>query len=145
MIVWLNGTHGVGKTTTTLVMPMTVLVEQYWREINDGLAYHAIPVRHFVLHADQNTLRRRIEEDAVLGPSQFRMRYLAPYAEALRTWLHDEAEVIDTTDLTPAQAASRVAQDVNGSAIGSKMALHSAPRLRAQPGQLHDALWSVLN
>lgn len=173
VIVWLNGTHGVGKTTTsallqqliadsrvfdaekvgetlmdirpglpetdnfqhwppwrslvvdtarrildytggTLVMPMTVLVEQYWREISDGLAYHAIPVRHFLLHADQDTLRRRIEGDTVLGPSDFRLRYLGPYAEAFRTWLHDEAEVIDTTDLTPAQAALRIAADVNG-------------------------------
>lgn len=128
MIVWLNGTHGVGKTTTsalvqqlipdsrvfdaekvgetlmditpglprtdnfqhwppwrplvvetarrvldytggTLVMPMTVLVEQYWREISAGLARHAVPVRHFVLHADQDTLRGRIEGDTVLGPS----------------------------------------------------------------------------
>lgn len=172
VIVWLNGTHGVGKTTTsalvqeliadsrvfdaekvgetlmdirpglpqtdnfqhwppwrplvvetarrildytggTLVMPMTVLVEQYWREISDGLAYHAIPVRHFVLHADQNTLRRRIEGDVILGPSQFRLAYLDPYAEAFRTWLHNEAVVIDTTDLTPAQAALRIAEDVN--------------------------------
>lgn len=120
VIVWLNGTHGAGKTTTsalvqqlipdsrvfdaekvgetlmditpglpetdnfqhwppwrqlvvdtarhvldytggTLVMPMTVLVEQYWREISTGLGEHAIPVRHFVLHADEDTLRRRIE------------------------------------------------------------------------------------
>jgi hypothetical protein len=104
MIVWLNGTHGAGKTTTsalvqqlipdsrvfdaekvgetlmditpglphtdnfqhwppwrqlvvdtarrvldytggTLVMPMTVLVEQYWREISTGLAQYSIPVR----------------------------------------------------------------------------------------------------
>ncbi len=48
-------------TGGTLVMPMTVLVEQYWREISSGLAQHAIPVRHFVLHADQDTLRGRIE------------------------------------------------------------------------------------
>jgi hypothetical protein len=173
VIVWLNGTHGVGKTTTsalvqqlipdsrvfdaekvgetlmdikpglpqtdnfqhwppwrllvvetarrildytggTLVMPMTVLVEQYWREISDGLASHAIPVRHFVLHADQNTLRRRIEGDTVLGPSQFRLGYLDSYTEAFCTWLHDEAEVIDTTELTPAQAAQRIAEAVKG-------------------------------
>ena len=38
-------------TRGTLVMPMTVLVEEYWREISTGLADHAIPVRHFVLHA----------------------------------------------------------------------------------------------
>ena len=127
MIVWLNGTHGAGKTTTsalvqqlipdsrvfdaekvgetlrditpglpetdnfqhwppwrplvvdtahrvldytggTLVMPMTVLVEEYWREISTGLAGHDIPVRHFVLHADQDTLRGRIEGDTVIGP-----------------------------------------------------------------------------
>ena len=127
MIVWLNGTHGAGKTTTsalvqqlipdsrvfdaekvgetlmditpglpgtdnfqhwppwrplvvetarrvldytggTLVMPMTVLVEQYWREISTGLAQHAIPVRHFVLHADQDTLRGRIAGDTVSAP-----------------------------------------------------------------------------
>ena len=169
MIVWLNGTHGAGKTTIgalvqhlipdsrvfdaekvgetlmdvtpglpatddfqhwppwrplvvetarrildytggTLVMPMTVLVEQYWREISAGLAEHAIPVRHFVLHADQDTLRGRIAGDTVLGPdSPFRLRHLEPYAEAAASWLHDAAEVVDTTHLTPGQAARQIA------------------------------------
>ena len=173
MIVWINGTHGSGKTTTSalvqrllpesrvldaekvgetlmditpglpetdnfqhwppwrplvvetarrvldytggaLVMPMTVLVEQYWREISAGLADHAIPVRHFVLHADQDTLRRRIEGDTVLGPSWFRLQYLEAYREAARTWLHDEAEVVDTTNLAPDLAARRIADAVTG-------------------------------
>ncbi|WNB87030.1 hypothetical protein [Cellulomonas sp. ATA003] len=52
----------------TLVVPMTVLVERYWREISAGLAHYDIPVRHFVLHADQPTLRARISADTVLGP-----------------------------------------------------------------------------
>lgn len=171
MIVWLNGTHGVGKTTTstlvqqllpdarvldaekvgevlmdikpglpamdnfqhwepwrplvvetarrvleytggTLVMPMTVLVESYWREISDGLAGHGIPIRHFVLHADQATLRDRIQNDKVLGPSTFRFAHLEPYAEAARAWLHDEAEVIDTTHLPADQAAQQIAHSV---------------------------------
>ena len=94
-------------------MPMTVLVEQYWREISAGLAGHAIPVRHFVLHADRDILRSRIEGDTVLGPSTFRLAYLEPYAEAARTWLHDEAEVIDTTHLTPEQAAMQIADAAN--------------------------------
>ncbi|WP_327400116.1 ATP-binding protein [Streptomyces sp. NBC_01288] len=173
MIVWLNGTHGAGKTTTaplvqqllpdsrvfdaekvgvtlmditpglpatdnfqhwppwrplvvetarhvldytggTLVIPMTVLVERYWREISAGLAQHAIPVRHFVLHTDQDTLRGRIDGDAVMGPSTFRLAYLEPYAEAARTWLHRDAEVVDTTHLTPAEAAQRIAESVQG-------------------------------
>jgi hypothetical protein len=172
MIVWLNGAHGAGKTTTaalvqrlipdsrvfdaekvgetlmditpglpatdnfqhwppwrplvvetarrvldytggTLVVPMTVLVEEYWREIGDGLARHGVPVRHFVLHADEAALRARIAGDTVLGPdSPFRLRHLAPYAEAARTWLHTQAEVVDTTGITPAQAARRIAEAV---------------------------------
>src|SRR4051812_37715179 len=55
-------------TGGTLVIPMTVLVEQYWREISTGLAQHAIPVRHFVLHADQATLRGRIEREHPVPP-----------------------------------------------------------------------------
>ena len=177
MIVWINGTHGAGKTTTsalvqqlipdsrvfdaekvgatltdirpglpetdnfqhwppwrplvvetarrvldytggTLVMPMTVLVEDYWREISAGLAAYAIPVRHFVLHADHETLRQRIETDttheqAALGPSPFRLKHLEDYAEAARTWLHSEAIVVDTTDLTPAEAARQIADAAN--------------------------------
>lgn len=170
VIVWLNGTHGAGKTTTsvlvqqlipdsrvfdaekvgetlmdiapglpetdnfqhwppwrplvvetarhvldytggTLVIPMTVLVEAYWLEISSGLAQYGIPVRHFVLHADQDTLRGRIAGDTVLGPdSPFRLAYLEPYAEAARTWLHTQAEVVDTTHLTPDQAARQIVE-----------------------------------
>ncbi|MFT3833067.1 MAG: AAA family ATPase [Micropruina sp.] len=173
MIVWLNGTHGVGKTTTAnllqpllpdsrvfnaekvgetlmdirpglpvtdnfqhwplwrplvvetarrildytggiLVMPMTVLVEQYWREISQGLHGHGIRVRHFVLHADTDTLRRRIADDPAMGPSTFRFSYVSLYAEAFRTWLSSEAEIIDSTNLTSAQAASAIAGAVHG-------------------------------
>lgn len=173
MIIWLNGTHGAGKTTTstllqqllpdarvfdaekvgevlmdikpglpatdnfqhwepwrplvvetarrvleytggTLVMPMTVLVESYWREISGGLAKHGIPIQHFVLHAEQATLRHRIQNDKVLGPSTFRFAYVEPYAEAARTWLHKQAEVIDTTRITADQAAQQIADTVLG-------------------------------
>ena len=96
-------------TGGTLVMPMTVLVEQYWREISTGLAQHAIPARHFVLHADQETLRGRIEREHPI-PSPFRLKYLELYAEAARTWLHGEAEVVDTTHLSAAQAALQIAE-----------------------------------
>lgn len=92
-------------------MPMTVLVEQYWREINTGLAQHAIRVRRFVLHADQDTLRRRIEGASPV-PFAFRLKYLATYAEAARTWLRGEAEAVDTAHLTPAQAALQIAEAV---------------------------------
>lgn len=169
VIVWLNGTHGVGKTTTsallqqlipnsrvfdaekvgatlmdispglpatdnfqhwppwrplvvetarrvldytggTLVMPMTVLVEAYWREISTGLAHHGVLVQHFVLHADQDTLHARILGEHAVSP--FRISYLELYAEASRTWLHESAEVVDTTYLTPTQVAKQIAEAV---------------------------------
>lgn len=172
MIVWLNGTHGAGKTTTSalvqqlvpdsrvfdaekvgetlmdirpalpgtdnfqhwppwrplvvetarrvldyvggvLIIPMTVLVEPYWREISTGLADHGIPVRHFVLHAEQVALRRRIENDRVMGPSSFRFAHLEPYAVAFGSWLGKEATVVDTTAVTAAAAAREIADAVN--------------------------------
>ncbi len=168
VIVWLNGPHGVGKTTTarllqellpdsrvldaekvgetlmdvtpglpatddfqhwppwrllvvetarrvleytggTLIMPMTVLVQPYWREISAGLAGHAIVVRHVVLHADEPTLRGRIAAQHEI-PSPFRLAHVGPYVEAARTWLHDEAEVVDTSARTPAETACRIAE-----------------------------------
>jgi hypothetical protein len=175
VIVWINGTHGAGKTTTgplvqrlipgsrlfdaekvgetlmdikpglpetdnfqhwppwrslvvetahqileftggTLVVPMTVLVEQYWRELRSGFAAHGIPLRHFVLHADRETLLDRINGDTVLGPfpSAFRLKYLEQYAAAARTWLRAEAEFVDTTRLTPSEAAVQIAAAVKG-------------------------------
>lgn len=172
MIVWINGTHGAGKTTTSalvqgllpdsrvfdaekvgetlmditpslpetdnfqhwppwrplvvetarrvldytggiLVIPMTVLIEQYWREIHSGLTYYGIPVRHFVLHASQETLRSRIEGDVEMGASPFRLVHLPVYAEAARTWLHNEAHVIDTEDTTAVQVAQTIAEAVD--------------------------------
>lgn len=98
-------------TGGTLVMPMTVVVEPYWREISQGLASYDIPVRHFVLHADHGTLTGRIQNDPVMGSSSFRFRYLTPY-EAFQAWLCKEAHVIDTTELSPAQAASKIAEAV---------------------------------
>lgn len=90
---------------------MTVLVEHYWREISTGLAEHGIPVRHVVLHADQATLRRRIEGHAQ-GSSPFRLSYLEAYAQAADSWLHREADVVDTTRLTAAETALEVVQTV---------------------------------
>ncbi len=101
--------RGLDYAGGTLVMAMTVLVEAYWREISGGLAGHGIPIRHFVLHADTATLRDRIQNDQDLGPSAFRFSRVEPYAEAARTWLHAEAEVVDTSRITPAEAADRIA------------------------------------
>lgn len=54
------------------------------------------------------TLRRRIENDQVLGYWRFLMKYLEPYAKACQGWLRNAAKVIDTTGLAPkGRAADR--------------------------------------
>ncbi|MCX5199072.1 AAA family ATPase [Streptomyces sp. NBC_00249] len=170
MIIWLNGTFGAGKTTTSkelvprlpqarifdseyvgfmlrhvlesvpvkdfqewdpwrslvvetasqvldyvggvLVVPQSVLVERYWAEMRAGLEKAGVPVRHFVLHADRDTLARRIETDTVeTGARQWRLDHLDAYEEA-RPWLSREAEVIDTTGVAPAQVAELIAARV---------------------------------
>ena len=166
MIIWLNGTFGVGKTTTSkelaalvpgarvfdseqvgvmlghvlgsipvndfqdwrpwrtlvvetasqvldyvggvLVIPQSVLVEQYWTEIRAGLGRAGIPMRHFVLHADRDTLIQRIEAD---GGSQWRLDHLAAYQRA-RAWLSREAEVVDTAGIPAPQVAHMIAASV---------------------------------
>ena len=171
MIVWLNGTHGAGKTTTsalvqqlipdsrvfdaekvgetlmditpglpatdnfqhwppwrplvvetarrvldytggTLVMPMTVLVEQYWREISDRPRPTCDPGKALRPARRPGHSPRAHREGHSHSLSPFRLKYLEPYAEAARMWLHGEAEVVDTTHLTPAQAALQIAEAV---------------------------------
>ncbi|GAA3152910.1 AAA family ATPase [Planomonospora alba] len=92
-----------------LVVPQTVLVEEYWSEIRTGLEKAGVPVRHFVLHTDEETLTRRIEADAVETTArQWRLDHLADYREAL-PWLRRAAEVVDTTGVPPARVAETVA------------------------------------
>ncbi|MWA10800.1 AAA family ATPase [Streptomyces sp. BA2] len=171
MIVWINGSYGAGKTTTseelvgllpaarlfdaeevgymlhhvlgplqeeadfqhwppwralvvetarqllaytggTLVIPQTVLVEEYWTELREGLGQLGVPVRHFVLHADPGTLTRRIEAD-IPAIIPWRLDHVVPYQEAL-PWLRRAGEVIDTTDTPPDEVARRIAAKVAG-------------------------------
>lgn len=166
MIVWVNGTFGVGKTTAVreicsrlpsarifdtehvgymlqhvlasvpvddfqdwrpwrglvvesarqildyvggvLVVPQSVLAEQYWQEIRAGLDRAEVPVRHVVLHADRDVIAARIDADTVeAGARQWRHDHLDAY-EAACPWLSREAEMIDTTGLSAGETAAEI-------------------------------------
>ncbi|KNB52255.1 NUDIX hydrolase [Streptomyces caatingaensis] len=102
-----------------LVVPMTLLRQEYRDEIFGGLAARRIQVRHVLLTADETILRGRIEgrvedpADPVRSESvrQWARDHVAPYREALR-WLREDAFVVDTGALTPREAAARVAAAV---------------------------------
>jgi hypothetical protein len=92
----------------TLVVPQTVLTESYAREIFDGLAAEGVKTHHIVLHVEREELLRRIEGDQEeAGAKQWRLDHVDRYERAL-PWLRESGTLVDTTRLTPAEAAARV-------------------------------------
>ncbi|KMS71790.1 ATP-binding protein [Streptomyces viridochromogenes] len=112
-----TGAQLLGHLGGALVVPQTVLVEQYWTEIRTGLEKYGIAVHHFVLHSDPDTLTERIETDSETNTKfpdarQWRLDHRTVYRDAL-PWLSREAEVIDTAPLSPQQVARLVADTVS--------------------------------
>ncbi|MBT2394576.1 NUDIX hydrolase [Streptomyces sp. ISL-100] len=109
-----------------LVVPMTLLRQEYRDEIFGGLAARRIPVCHVLLSADETILRGRIaaREELVDDPEgservrQWAYEHIEPYRAAL-SWLPHDAHVIDTSALTPAQTAVEIADAVRTGADGS--------------------------
>ncbi|WP_406859292.1 NUDIX domain-containing protein [Streptomyces sp. HUAS MG47] len=109
----------------TLVVPMTLLRQEYRDEIFGGLAARRIEVRHVLLATDETILRGRIagrEEYADDPEGNERVRnwaydHIDPYLAALGGWLGEDAYVVDNSSLTPAATAATVAEALrNGAA-----------------------------
>lgn len=106
-------------TQGPLVVPMTLLRQEYRDEIFGALAARGIPVRHVLLHAEETILRKRVvsrragdgDPRAALALDEWRVGRLPAYTAAL-PWLTRDAHVIDTASLTPRQAAERAAAAV---------------------------------
>lgn len=100
-----------------LVVPMTLLRQDYRDEIFGGLASRRIPVRHVLLSPEETILRRRIaQREECAGDSdrnervrQWAYEHIEPYRAALG-WITAEAHTIDTSTLTPYETAERIAE-----------------------------------
>ncbi|MFE2651619.1 AAA family ATPase, partial [Streptomyces sp. NPDC059346] len=108
-----------------LVVPMTLLRQEYRDEIFGGLASRRIPVRHVALSPEETILRGRIagrEEfpgDAEQSERVRRWAYehIGAYRDALG-WIAQDAYVVDNGPLTPRATAERIADAVRtGSAM----------------------------
>ncbi len=111
----------------TLIVTQTVLREQYWREIHTSLTKAGIPVHHFLLHADHDTLVHRIETDTKpdsIPAVPWRLSHLTAYQQAL-PWLRDQATVIDTTHIPPTRVADLV---ISGGGCGATHARRPGSR-----------------
>lgn len=101
-----------------LVVPMTLLRQDYRDEIFGGLAARRIDVRHVLLAPEETILRQRIDDRSEYDDPDVDARvrewchgHLAPYRAAL-DWLAEDAFVVDTSALTVAGAARTVADAV---------------------------------
>ncbi|WP_330329010.1 NUDIX hydrolase [Streptomyces sp. NBC_00536] len=90
-----------------LVVPMTLLRQEYRDEIFGALAARRIAVRHVLLAPEETILRQRI---AARGEArEWAYAHLAPYRQALG-WLTADAHVVDNGALTPRETARRIAE-----------------------------------
>ncbi|WUD76496.1 NUDIX domain-containing protein [Streptomyces sp. NBC_00510] len=102
-----------------LVVPMTLLRQEYRDEIFGGLAARRITVRHVLLHAEETVLRERIDQradipgdaEASAGVRAWCLDHLPAYQEAL-PWLTADAHVVDTAGLTSRATAERIAEAI---------------------------------
>ncbi|MEU5714620.1 NUDIX domain-containing protein [Streptomyces sp. NPDC020403] len=100
-----------------LVVPMTLLRQEYRDEIFGGLASRRIPVRHVLLAPEETILRGRMadREEFADDPEQSeRTRQGAyehiGYYRAALDWITEDAHLIDTSTLTPRATAVRIAE-----------------------------------
>ncbi|GAB2807711.1 NUDIX hydrolase [Streptomyces chlorus] len=104
----------------TLVVPMTLLRQDYRDEIFGGLAARRIPVRHVLLAPAETILRERIAGREVppdLPDGEIRIRqwsydHIEPYKAALASWLTADAYPVGTGPLSPYDTAVRIAEAV---------------------------------
>ncbi|MEU6476952.1 NUDIX domain-containing protein [Streptomyces sp. NPDC047017] len=109
----------------TLVVPMTLLRQEYRDEIFGGLAARRITVRHILLAPAETILRERIagrplpsdQPDADLRIRQWCYDHIEPYRAALSSWLAADAHLVDTSVLTPRESAVRIAAALGSDAV----------------------------
>ncbi|MGW6855151.1 NUDIX hydrolase [Streptomyces xanthophaeus] len=108
-----------------LVVPMTLLRQEYRDEIFGALAARRIPVRHVLLAPAETILRQRIAtrtepgapQDVDLRVRQWAYDHIPAYQQALG-WLTADAHVVDNSTLTPRETAERIAEAVRTETAG---------------------------
>ncbi|MGW0701049.1 NUDIX domain-containing protein [Streptomyces sp. NPDC002867] len=108
-----------------LVVPMTLLRQEYRDEVFGGLAARRIPVHHVLLSPDETILRARTAgrpaPDAPDGDQRVRQwayDRIEPYRAALG-WITADAHVIDTSRIDPHETARRIAAAVRSGAAAA--------------------------
>jgi len=97
-----------------LLVPMTLLRQDYAEEIFRAIKSQDISLHHLVLHVSTPVLEKRIAnhelvaDDIALNEKvcKFRASKIPHYENAYRDWLTD-GEILDTTNLAPGEVVER--------------------------------------
>ncbi|MFD7263175.1 NUDIX domain-containing protein [Streptomyces sp. NPDC059874] len=108
-----------------LVVPMTLLRQDYRDEIFGGLAARRIPVRHVLLAPAETILRQRIAtreepgepQQVDLHVRQWAYDHIPVYQQALG-WLTADAHVVDNGALSVRETAERIAEAIRTERAG---------------------------
>ena len=104
-----------------VVVPQTIVVEEYWDEIMGALVGQSIEVSAVTLHVDVDEHQRRIEADMLSRPeddpgrvpaAQWREARRKDYDSAL-PWLRAKTRVLDTTEAQPDDVARMISSEVS--------------------------------
>lgn len=98
-------------TRDDLIVVQTVLVEGYWKDLQNGLRDRNLRSVHVLLDADERTLETRIRaDDADRTAAPWRLAHVSTFREA-RPWLLGSADlVIDTTNCSADETARQIVE-----------------------------------
>ena len=116
MIIWINGAFGAGKTQTAytylakhhagaIIVPMTITNRAYYEEIIGTLSKE-YALRHYILYAQDETIRRRLAS-RLEGKQSWAALQTGRCLRAFDTEITEER--IDTDHLDVEQTAGRIA------------------------------------
>lgn len=92
-----------------LIVPMTILREDYLTEIRAGLTRHGIECQHVLLDVSETELVRRIETDTVeTGAREWRLDHVDKYVQN-REWLRANSHVVQSSRLEAEKVAGMIA------------------------------------
>lgn len=123
------------QLATTIIVPQTVLIEDYWREISEGLVAAGIALLAITLDVSDEEHESRIAVDRIeQQAAEWRRERRADYVVA-RSWLSTNTHVVDTSALTPGAVVDVVLSlaanvEVDPSAAEPRAAELPPPELR---------------
>jgi deoxyadenosine/deoxycytidine kinase len=104
----------IAYTGQPLITPMSLLREDYAKQIFTAITAHGIAIHHIALHADRPTLIERIQHDTTHSDQAkaFRLSKIEAYLHAHHTWLANAAYIIDTLNISPDEVADHIAAQI---------------------------------